>query len=773
MDKNENDDNLEAFHEHQDEVPKKRARRSSILKGIDSNMFHEERRASRRISFHNNIMCQQILPDGTTQIVTEALRIKMRDDSKDDESKMEETNVSITNQIRDNSSDEEEESIAEVSMACDADDERDVLSQESNEKTKMFAADESEGLMDITMMNEDLSVFSDDSQSSQRDETIAFEKTNIFDASKTEAVMNVDSKIDDNDESAGTSGSQAVCSQEDKMASQPMELTQVLGGNTGRVSIECLYNAVSRVSWPRKGLDAAIMMRREQLNKTLTSLKNEDMDLSSSIDSYSSPASLPQSSGRKRFSLTRSRLSIEMRESPMFCMTIQSPFNDTSKSQSSMRHSSLILSNASTPCRSAVENSERMTSDRKNMSTAVNRSQPESSKVTPIFSDFLASVVPSQTTTQASPPKKSVSGSTHLFNTTGDISDESDTSLGVTLEHFDKSYRIPDSEDEDDDDRLHEDSMFEVMQDPEASFALSPNTSLYSSFVNCDDTLMILAEDLEEKLNDCSVFNESNVNSHTTNPTQPFDSTFIPLKRFDEKACGAKIVRMEPELLSVVFLFGTITLNVELGTTLRSFNGVPIKVIKKVGVESKLKADDLLSDIIDADLAWNFPLSLNDDHKVFLRVSHDGFMASFDDVKNQLISKFSTTDKLSDLLTDIGIIGKRYDELLRDLVIAHTYYPCRLYSKTNDNAYEFAFELPGHYRNFFLLLPIDPKSYPFSSIRCRFGFDYQDKPLYNVNTFANALKIAVKPGKTYVNRMIQGAKEYIAISRRIRSRLNK
>jgi hypothetical protein len=182
-----------------------------------------------------------------------------------------------------------------------------------------------------------------------------------------------------------------------------------------------------------------------------------------------------------------------------------------------------------------------------------------------------------------------------------------------------------------------------------------------------------------------------------------------------------------------------------------------------------MKTDEQIIDTIDSDLSWNFPLAFTEDHKLFFRAAHDGFMVSFDEVKNQLISRFSTSDKLPDLLTDIGVIAKRYEEMLKDLIIAHTYYPCRLYAKTNEN-YEFAFELPGLYRNFFLLLPIDPKVYPFSSIQCRFGFDQHDKDLYNVNTFANALKIAVKPKKNYINRLIQGAKEYIAISRMIRSK---
>jgi hypothetical protein len=69
--------------------------------------------------------------------------------------------------------------------------------------------------------------------------------------------------------------------------------------------------------------------------------------------------------------------------------------------------------------------------------------------------------------------------------------------------------------------------MFEVMQNAGAFFVLSPDTSFCSSFVNCNDTLMILAENLEEKLSECSVLNESVVASTAADPV-PIEPAFIP-----------------------------------------------------------------------------------------------------------------------------------------------------------------------------------------------------------------------------------------------------
>ena len=57
-----------------------------------------------------------------------------------------------------------------------------------------------------------------------------------------------------------------------------------------------------------------------------------------------------------------------------------------------------------------------------------------------------------------------------------------------------------DDEDENGND-LHEDSLFEMYQGAESSFMISPDSSFHSSFICQDDTLLVLGEDIDAKLN--------------------------------------------------------------------------------------------------------------------------------------------------------------------------------------------------------------------------------------------------------------------------------
>src|SRR6185312_11623889 len=119
---------------------------------------------------------------------------------------------------------------------------------------------------------------------------------------------------------------------------------------------------------------------------------------------------------------------------------------------------------------------------------------------------------------------------------------------------------------------------------------------------------------------------------------------------------------------------------------------------------------------------------------------------------------------------------KQGRDLLIDLGWACNFYPWQLWNKPDLTTYEFAFELTssGGLRNFFLLLPIDVKTFPDAPIKIRFGFIPEEKHHYNANSFAKFLGKVVPPGsKEYIGQLIQKGKDYVYLKRQIERQIRK
>ena len=106
--------------------------------------------------------------------------------------------------------------------------------------------------------------------------------------------------------------------------------------------------------------------------------------------------------------------------------------------------------------------------------------------------------------------KKKCEMETSFLSSIGnETSDDSDSpSVRDSFQWFDKSYGIHLNDDEDNN-VLHDNSVFVAMRDAETSFTLSPDSFFYTSFVRRNDTLVIMAEDSKIMLNECSVSRKS------------------------------------------------------------------------------------------------------------------------------------------------------------------------------------------------------------------------------------------------------------------------
>jgi len=822
----------------------------------------EPRRKSKRISFNANIFCQEILPDGNTQVVTELIKhsrtegdtssdmsLTMEDASVDEAEKTHifspETTAAVMEIINSSSSTlDGDDALASVPI-------HDPVVDENN-CTKIFSSDETNAMMEITrfvntaalnttvqgngtLSNDESWIASGKENTipdevsappirqSSPDQTKVFDsteagmelttacidvsmksvseeqddtnKTNIF-TDKSEAAMSVDETI--NDPSPPSSQANATKLSTKSMDTEKEENSIFLDKSESFQRRQVIAAAFSRLSLPRRSvgqsnLDSALQARKAQLNRTMNALKDASL---SSMDSYSdSPvvpgtpkaAKLPGSSKcmspvgyrrRKSWTLTPSKLVINT-STPQLEISCSYMAREKARVNTSKPGSVIDIFNReptmTAPIPTQMEDLPEQNISRKH-------DERKSSASSAVSSNPLLSPSSSQGADKdKSEGPKSLSNVTQIFSMDSDS--ESDSVLNSACDILDKSYQLPESDDETKEDdktlnnqSLHEDTMFDLIKSGDTSFlgGFSPDCSFRSDYCARRDTLVIRAEELDEKLANCSILN-STICSITSDSGR--DATFAPLRRWDGKQYGGKITNQEGDCASVVFLFGTLQADIELGPTLRSFNGIPIRVIQRIRLESNVSDDPSVPLPLDRNMMRSpiYPV-FDERHRIPIQASIHLVINQFAEVKTRLLSQYSTSDQLPDLLTELGNFCNQGRDLLIDLGWACNYYPWQLWNKPDLTTYEFAFELTssGGLRNFFLLLPIDVQTFPDAPIKVRFGFIPEEKHHYNVNSFAKFLgKVVPSRSSGYIGQLIQKAKEYVYLKRRVERQIRK
>src|SRR6185437_1717953 len=84
---------------------------------------------------------------------------------------------------------------------------------------------------------------------------------------------------------------------------------------------------------------------------------------------------------------------------------------------------------------------------------------------------------------------------------------------------------------------------------------------------------------------------------------------------------------------------------------------------------------------------------LDERHRIPIQASTHLIINRFAEMKTRLLTQYSTSDQLPDLLTELGHLCKQGRDLLIDLGWACNFYPWQLWNKPDLTTYEFAFEL--------------------------------------------------------------------------------
>lgn len=458
------------------------------------------------------------------------------------------------------------------------------------------------------------------------------DKTNIFAANNSGNGMSIENNMSD----PSPPNSQEVSS-----GTQPMdkETTEFGVKSSTFQRRQTLSKIMSRFSFPRS-LDNVLEIRRRQLNQATEhyydSLRN--IELSESIESISYSPHVASPMVQRSFHTSPSRLSTSNCSTPkksparLFGSRSQLVRNlPTTESYTSQSTSSLTKASGEPEANPEQINNEETQKSCEDCPTGINSLNSSSSSISELLD-------------------------------------------GV---NFDKSYNLPSTfdEEEDDDRDLHEDSMFEIVNRiQESSFALSPDSSFHSSFVCMDDTLALKAEDLDCKLNS---FQFSN-NEVSPDLVSDFQGVFVPLRKFEAGKYGARFDLSSPNDLVVYFLYDLIEVHIIFGATARSFNGIPIKFIQKLLVKSALTKDERF---IPNQTSSSFLIEFKESHQFFFRSTSELIVACFEDNKCQLLNKHPTSDLLSELLSEVSQWVMRGRDLLHEITSIAQFTNCYFYQK--------------------------------------------------------------------------------------------
>ncbi|KAI1308981.1 hypothetical protein HDE_00244 [Halotydeus destructor] len=318
---------------------------------------------------------------------------------------------------------------------------------------------------------------------------------------------------------------------------------------------------------------------------------------------------------------------------------------------------------------------------------------------------------------------------------------------------FEKTFNVTMAQDDDDsaDESIYD---FGKAADTSACFSLvASDETFYVAEV--DQTLALIADELDKKMEDMTdfMFNRT-VRLSDAAGDNLFPALYSSLSGFNAKNYQATYTSLEEDSATINFLMDTLAVVIEFGPTVRTFNGIPIKPLKVVKLESSIGLDKQL-DACNSVHAIRF----TDEDKPILKAGHDLVTNWFAETKQSLLAKYPTSDSLNELLEEFAQPMIRASSMVCELKTLDMCCPMTFVGK-NEDTYEFEFVICGISRHISILLPITPKTYPFENIRPRLCTHVDDRGLYNASAFSLAIS-NTSPGPRYAYRLLKGSKIFV------------
>ena len=201
------------------------------------------------------------------------------------------------------------------------------------------------------------------------------------------------------------------------------------------------------------------------------------------------------------------------------------------------------------------------------------------------------------------------------------------------------------------------------------------SSPLQLSFMVREDTLCLLADELERQLEDIVIpVEDKKLSVETSDDT---GDMFGCLKTLDPKKNGFAYEVLSEEKALISYLWGTFALEIRFGDIVTE---TPlIRKITSINMKSLISAEEPLQ-MRQRDLVLRF----DDSHKPLITVAHDLIISSFESEKQQITARHKTTESLRDLVSYISFKALSAKKLLTELRIISSSENCRLYPKQDD-----------------------------------------------------------------------------------------
>ncbi|CAG2117342.1 unnamed protein product [Medioppia subpectinata] len=300
------------------------------------------------------------------------------------------------------------------------------------------------------------------------------------------------------------------------------------------------------------------------------------------------------------------------------------------------------------------------------------------------------------------------------------------------------------------------------------------NTTFYEttsplqlSFMVREDTLCILADELERQIDDIVIPDEDqNLTIYNMSAADEPTDLYAPLRRLDDKELGFTCESLTDDKALISYLWGTFALEVRFGDVVPEANtAFTVRRITAINMKSLVSAEEPLK-MRQKGLLLKF----NDFHKPLITIAHDLIISSFETEEQHIKSKHKTSASLDELVSYISIRAMSAKRLLSELRVIASSEVCRLYPKVNDT-YRLVVEILALRKPIQLILPINAKSYPDEAIHPRVRIPAADKHFYwyvlSTDQFSAAF-LRIERGKfNYIQRLIKATKALVRAKKRL------
>lgn len=309
--------------------------------------------------------------------------------------------------------------------------------------------------------------------------------------------------------------------------------------------------------------------------------------------------------------------------------------------------------------------------------------------------------------------------------------------------------------------QLNERSMEVTLTDASMMEFFSDDSNIHGSFISRNDSLNARSDSIMNLYDDSSLFDE------TLTP-QSACSSFVEFVKSEYKVLRHQGIKSCDENCTIItFLGDLIQVKVSLGEITRQWNGINIRKIESIAV------DTVSAESIDENRRMLFLLDddLTDFTRQVLSVAQRMFLIQYEAQKSSW-KDIGTSYHVPKILQLFSQIEEEPLKFIQELVSINFGYKCQL-KLLDGGKYKLNILMPALNRNVVLTLHFDISTYPNEKITPQLAIWPEERHLYSVSGFVKILESHHLPGPRYIFRLTEGADNYFRANYEIVKRMKK